>query len=204
MGYSDDFEVGEIINLAKAMSTMMTACIGARQNGIPLRLDDDDYDLLADAVCFLEDAVGAIRMLNGNLTELETSKIKMIQCILQMVSDGRGKQWQITNIEEVLTRFQDVYDTIRKLDDNESASICREKFIAAQEVFMLIKDCLSDDEDEDNKVLLNLEPSVHNELRKAAQQMGTSVHRLVADAVRNFVQNQAGIGEVRRRNPATV
>lgn len=203
MSYSDDFDVSEVINLAKAMSTMMTACIGARQNGIPLRLDDDDYDLLADAVCFLEDAVGAIRMLNSSVAALKTGRIKMIQCILQMVSDGRGEQWQITSIEEVMTRFQDVYDTIKKLDDNESAGLHKEKFMAAQEVFMLIKSCLSDGEDEDSKVFLNLEPSVHNELKKAAQQMGTSVHRLVAEAVMNYMRTQTG-GEGRRRGPINV
>ena len=194
MDFFSHYSILEIGDLASSVSRLLTACLGAKKNGHVLRFDGHDRFLLDNAAALMEDVLVGLNFLSErNLTAPGAGKIAAFNCMIQIVlnrSMGTGKD--LSTVDDLQHYFESILSTLQSLNKAGLATVGETEIKIARHLFYEVGDRIPfETEDDDSRLTIQVQQAMLKELKKVAQEEGTSVHKLIADIITSYLGTDA-------------
>lgn len=186
------YSMTEIQDLASSVSRLLTAYMGAMDNRRRLRLDQHDHFLLQSAREVIQDVLAGLKFLSSeDALSPDAGKLSVFNWVIQSVLNkpmGTGKP--LATAKNLQTYFEALLFILDKISGQASGSVDPQQVNLVRLFFYELGSTLSEEEpSEGTRVTISMHEELLRELRRAAQEEGVPVPKLVSDIVLEYLKS---------------
>jgi hypothetical protein len=175
----------QISDLSLSISMLLNACQGAGEEERTLELDEYDVLLMDAGSIFLEDVLEVFSFLagKGSCAPEEDKLVAFIWVVQALIKDPgkKGYPRAACGIEEY---FRSLLDTLCRIRRHGAGGVGGESITVAQQFFIELANSLPGEVVEEKaRVIVQIPDDMIRGLKRAAQENGVTVSKLVAQAI---------------------
>jgi predicted DNA binding CopG/RHH family protein len=186
MSFFLDSCIVELGDLSSSVSRLLTACLGSKRASRILELDQHDQFLLDNAIALVEDVLKGLHFLAAReVVSPGPEKITLFNCVVQAVlNKPLDRTNGLRTVKDLQTYFEAIESILKKTRVSGPGSVTERQTALARRFFFELANTLPFEQHEDGtRLTISMEEVLLRELKRAAQEEGIPVHKLVSEII---------------------